>query len=230
MQNLAACKKGNLRFLTAISLQNGSSISRPTGYRGASPPEQSKTPKDLSFGVLARFRVKLERKSHSCTNVGNIAEILVAVEVAPVDKDADVIGEAIFKTASDISVTVDIPIPRSATAHQYIGSEVPGANGIAQEEVSASGQWYAVPPLSIPQPPRIRYRSIGRRRNSGQIHHRSRCGIRLPWEPKNLGVKGIHLKLKIAESAGWFGDDDRLYFLIRTFRRRQRRRKVTVQR
>ena len=34
------------------------------------------------------------------------------------------IGEAILKTASDISVTVDIAIPRSATAHEYIGREV----------------------------------------------------------------------------------------------------------
>jgi hypothetical protein len=64
--------------------------------RPASPPEQSKTPKDLSFGVLGRFRVKLERKSQPCTKVGNIAEILVAVKPASVDKGTNVIGEAVL--------------------------------------------------------------------------------------------------------------------------------------
>lgn len=182
--------------------------------RQASPPEQSKTPKDLSFGVLARFRLKLERKSHSCTNVGNIAEILVAVKVASVDEDPDVIGEAVLKTASDISVTVDIPIPRGATARHYIGSEVPGANGIAEEEVSASGQMEchsaAIKPGCLVSDTEVA--------EEEEVQAKSTTGAGVEYASmgaEEVGVEGIHLKFKIAESAGGFGDDDRLYFLIR---------------
>jgi hypothetical protein len=92
MQNLAACQKGKLRFLPAKWEFNFKADRLLEALRRLN---KANTEGSL-LRCLGRFRVKLERKSHSCTKVGNIAEILVAVKVASVDKGTNVIGEAVL--------------------------------------------------------------------------------------------------------------------------------------
>ena len=59
--------------------------------------------------------MKLEGKPHSSTEIPDV--VSASVEVATVSEDGDVIGEAILKAGSDISVSGAILIPSATTAH-----------------------------------------------------------------------------------------------------------------
>ena len=156
-------------------------------------------------------QITLERKPHARTKISSIAKLLVAIEPTSVNECADMVGEAVFKTGSDISVTPDITIPRGATAHQYIGSKIEGADWIAEKEIAADGQMkcdsVAIKPLCLISDTKVA--------SEEEVH--TKAATRPGFEyasivAKDLAVKPVDLPFHITESAG-FGSDHRLNFL-----------------
>ncbi len=157
------------------------------------------------------LKFELEREPHSGTKITDIAETVATIEVASIDKCADVVGEAIFQTAANISIPDPIAIPGYAAANQDIGSEVQGADGITQEEISANGKMLGGSVIIVPR----RFIPDTEVPEKEEVQAKASTRARLKIAPvgtKEMGVKAINLEFHITESAWWLRSDDRLYF------------------